>query len=346
MKPLLDTINRLQAEITTVLEKATTLQELEHIRIKYLGRAGAVAQCMDMLKELTVDEKRLMGPRLNSLKQEVEKLFSERFTTLTEEDRKRDILNNRLDVTASRPSHFAGGLHLYTHLAMHIEGVFTSMGYTLADGPEIEHEFYNFDALNIPASHPARDMFDTIWIDNAPGMLLRTHTSPIQIHAMLARKALPLAIFAPGRTYRLDATDATHDFVFSQVEGLFVDKNVSMGNLIATAKTFLAALFGKTTVEIRVRPSYFPFVEPGIEIDLNCPFCTEGCHVCKKSRWIELMGAGLVHPNVLRAGGIDADVYSGFAFGIGLERLAMVTYGINDIRLFHSNKMPFLEQFR
>ena len=218
------------------------------------------------------------------------------------------------------------------------------MGYDIADGPEVETDFYNFQALNIPADHPARDMHDTFWL-TTPSLLLRTHTSPVQIRAM-EHKPLPLAIFAPGRTFRNEATDASHLFMFTQGEGLVIDKNISIANLLATARAFLQAFFEKEDLHIRARPGYFPFVEPGIEIDASCPFCSgKGCSPCKKTGWIELLGAGLVHPNVLKAGGIDPQEYSGFAFGFGIERLAMIKYGINDVRLFHSSKLPFLRQF-
>jgi len=217
------------------------------------------------------------------------------------------------------------------------------MGFERADGPEIETDYYNFEALNIPEDHPARDMHDTFWL-TLPNMLLRTHTSTVQIRAMEQRDK-PLAIFAPGRAYRNEETDASHDFMFTQLETLLIDKNVSMANLLATAKTFLQKIFNKQNLEIRVRPGYFPFVEPGVEIDAQCPFCTQGCSVCKKTRWIELLGAGLVHPNVLKYGGVDTDIYSGFAFGLGIERLAMIKHGITDIRLFHQNKESFLKQF-
>ena len=217
------------------------------------------------------------------------------------------------------------------------------MGYKIAEGPELETEFYNFTALNIPEYHPARDIQDTFWL-KIPGMLMRTQTSSVQIHEM-AKKDLPIAILASGRCYRNEATDASHDFVFMQVEGLLIDKKISLANLLATLKTCLRAIFDKDDLEIRVRPGYFPFVEPGLEIDVLCPFCKSGCSVCKKTKWIEIVGAGLVHPNVLKHGGLDPKEYTGFAFGFGLTRLVMLKYGINDIRLLNSGKLEFLQQF-
>lgn len=217
------------------------------------------------------------------------------------------------------------------------------MGFEIIDGPELEEDFYNFEALNIPPDHPARDMQDTFWL-TLPGRLMRTHTSSVEIHAMLKKKP-PLAIVVPGRAYRNEATDASHDFQFMQLEGLLVDKNVSLSNLLATMKSFLQTFFERKDLTLRIRPGYFPFVEPGIEIDMSCPFCTQGCAVCKRTRWIEVAPAGLTHPAVLKACSIDPTEYSGFAFGMGLTRLVMLKYGITDIRLLHSNKVEFLQQF-
>ena len=217
------------------------------------------------------------------------------------------------------------------------------MGYEIINGPEIDTDFFNFETLNIPKDHPARDMHDTFWLD-IPNMVMRTHTSSVQAHAMLEKKP-PLAVATPGRCYRSEATDASHDYMFMQCEILFIDKNVSLSNLFATAKVFLQNLFGKNDLKIRVRPAYFPFVEPGVEMDITCPFCKTGCSVCKKTCWIEIGGAGLIHPNVLKSCNINPEEYSGFAFGFGLTRLVMLKYGINDIRLLHSTKLEFLKQF-
>ena len=345
MNLLKDKILTIRNELTQALQDATNEDALECVRITYMGRNGHIAQLMESLKKLSLEEKRLIGPLLNDLKFYAESAHQERSKTIAHEHLCHEAKKKQhFDVTAYLQNKTPGSLHIYTQIINQIQDIFTSMGYAQADGPEVETEYYNFDALNIPSTHPARDMYDTIWISNVPSMLLRTHTSPVQIRAMETQGA-PLAVFVPGRTYRHEATDATHDFMFSQVEGLFIDKNVSISNLIATSKAFLSALFEVKDLSIRVRPSYFPFVEPGLEIDFSCPFCTSGCSICKKSGFIELMGAGLVHPHVLRCGGIDPEQYSGFAFGFGLERLAMIKYGIHDIRLFHGNKLSFLEQF-
>jgi len=211
------------------------------------------------------------------------------------------------------------------------------------DGPEVETSHYNFEALNIPADHPARDMQDTFWL-TLPGRLLRTQTSNVEIRTMEQQKP-PFAIVSPGRVYRNEATDASHDFMFTQLECLVVDKHVSLSNLLGTVQLFLQRVFGREDLKIRARPGYFPFVEPGVEIDASCLFCTHGCSICKKTTWIELLGSGLTHPNVLRACNLDPEEYTGFAFGMGIERLAMLKYGITDIRLFHSGSLAFLKQF-
>ncbi len=325
------------------LEKVMTQEELEALRLKYLSRNGIFANLMTNLKVLSLEEKKELGPELNRFKQQATDAYDKKQTELTHRAQQADLKKKeQFDVTASKriPK---GTLHPLTQIIEHIENIFISMGFIIADGPEVETPFYNFEALNIPTDHPAREMHDTFWL-NLPGLLLRTHTSSIQIHTMQTLKP-PFAICAPGRAYRHEATDATHDFVFNQCEGLVVDKNISIADLLGTVKVFMQALFNKQTLDIRVRPSYFPFVEPGLEIDITCPFCTQGCSVCKKRGWIELGGAGLVHPNVLRACGIDPQEWSGFAFGLGVERLTMLIYQIHDIRLFKSAKLDFLNQF-
>ncbi len=337
------TIHNLKTQLATALQAATTEPALEEIRITYLGRSGHITQLMAQLKDMSADDKRIFGPELNEFKKYVDQAVDQRKQTIVAALNAQELKKaSHFDVTAYRMPASQGSLHVYTQIIAHLEDIFIGMGYALGDGPEVETEYYNFEALNIPADHPARDMQDTFWL-TTPGMLLRTHTSSMQIHAMKERP-LPLALFTPGRVYRCEATDATHDFMFSQAECVFIDRTVSMANLLATAQAFLQAYFNKN-VRIRVRPSYFPFVEPGVEIDTSCPFCTGGCSLCKRTGWIELLGAGLIHPNVLRSCGIDPHQYSGFAFGVGLERLAMIRHSINDIRLFHSEKIGFLQQF-
>ena len=344
MKELKKKISNVEKEFHAALKKCSTPDKLEEIRIAFLGRQGHIITLMGHLKSLSVDEKRIFGPLLNKLKQDLQKAFTQKQTKLSSSSAQAAIDKQKyFDVTAYKKPLLHGTLHIYTKLIEQLEDIFISMGYQVADGPEVETDYYNFEALNIPADHPARDMHDTFWID-MPNLLMRTHTSTVQIHAM-EKSTPPLAVIAPGRAYRNEAVDASHDFMFGQIEGLLIDKNVSMANLLATAQVFLQAIFNKKKLDIRVRPGYFPFVEPGVEIDAQCPFCKKGCSTCKQTTWIELMGAGLVHPNVLKCGGIDTKKYSGFAFGLGLSRLAMLKYGINDIRLLHSSKINFLNQF-
>ncbi len=342
-----DTQKRLetyQQAFLSELRAVKTQSELEAFRIKHLSRQGTLSEIMHELKNFSLEEKRTLGPLFNALKETALHAFNEREEALLQEQQDAENRKNAsFDVTAYKPAKKEGSLHPYTHVVEQVEDIFITMGFEIVDGPEVDTDFYNFEALNIPPDHPARDMQDTFWL-TIPGLLLRTHTSPVEIHAMLKRKP-PIAIAVPGRTYRNEATDASHDFMFMQLEGLFVDKNVSLANLLATMKSFLQEFFEKKDIAIRLRPGYFPFVEPGVEIDMSCPFCMQGCSVCNKTRWIEICGAGLTHPNVLRACNIDPHEYSGFAFGFGLTRLVMLKYGIPDIRLLHSNKIEFLKQF-
>lgn len=339
--------NNLQILISEFYEKLNEvagLPQLEQVRLLYLGRNGQLVEFLKSIKGFSPEDKKLWGGRFNQIKLEVEQAYASKLKVLEgAQTQQAEALQKSFDVTAYLPSQPRGSLHPCTIIAQKIEDVFISMGYQIVDGPELETDFYNFEALNIAKDHPARDMQDTFWV-NLPGQLLRTQTSNVQIHTMETQKP-PIAILAPGRVYRSEATDASHDFVFRQCEGLLVDENVSMSNLLATMQLCLQAIFGKDQLKIRVRPGYFPFVEPGVEIDMQCPFCSNGCSVCKHNRWIELCGAGLVHPNVLRATGVDPEKYSGFAFGFGLTRLVMLSYGINDIRLLHSGKQGFLSQF-
>lgn len=329
------------------LEKVTTDQELESLRLIYLGRTGKINELMSQLKTLPLEEKRTFGPQVQELQQLITQELSAKQQQLAQQILFTELEKQKhFDVTAHTPStsdKFVGSLHPYTHLIERIEEIFTSMGFSYAQGPEVETEWYNFEALNIPADHPARDMQDTFWLTN-PELLLRTHTSSVQIHTMKAQQP-PISIFTPGRVFRHEATDATHDFMFMQCEGLLIDKNISLTHLCSLLKVFMRNLFEKNDLSIRLRPSYFPFVEPGLEVDISCIFCKTGCALCKKTQWIEMGGSGLVHPATLKACGIDPEIYSGCAWGIGIERLAMLLYGINDIRLFHSGKIEFLKQF-
>jgi phenylalanyl-tRNA synthetase alpha chain len=344
MHDLKNKIDQLKQELQQALGKAQSNADLEQIRITYLGRNGLITELMGVIKQLSSEDKKTFGPLLNEFKKWAEDTYQKAKTDTEKQAISHELYKKQhFDVTAYKPVDNPGSLHLFTHIIQQLEDIFISMGYQVISGPEVVTDYYNFQALNIPANHPARELQDTFWLTD-PGYLLRTHTSSVQIHAM-ETQSVPLAVFAPGRVYRNEATDATHDFMFMQGEGLFIDKNISLSHLLATAKAFLRAFFEKNDLEIRARPGYFPFVEPGIEIDASCPFCKTGCSICKYTTWIELMGAGLVHPNVLKSSGINPEIYSGFAWGFGIERLAMVKYGITDIRLFRSGKIDFLRQF-
>jgi len=337
----LKNIESIKIDLLNKLQAITTDTELETFRLEYLSRQGSIAQLFEQLKTLDGEQKRNLGPQLNALKQEVQVGFDARKQQLFELALQTiQAKQQNFDVTLSKPSAH-GSLHPYTHLIEQIEDIFTSMGYEIADGPELETEFFNFTGLNIAQNHPAREDSDTFWIDEKH--LIRTQTSTVQIRMMQNQKP-PLALIIPGRVMRNEATDASHDFMFMQLEGMLIDKNISVANLLATLQTFLGKLFEKE-IKLRVRPGYFPFVEPGLEIDASCPFCSGGCSTCKKTGWIELLGAGIIHPEVLKHGGIDPRQYSGFAFGCGLTRIAMLKYGIPDIRLLHSSNLKFLEQF-
>lgn len=344
MQALIETINRVRQEFQEKLAQVADLKALEEVRVQFLGKKGPISELLGELKNLSTDQKKEVGPTLNQLRQDAELQIKDRREALVvQAAQAADFKKEHFDVTAHKTGLATGHLHPFTPFIEEIENIFISMGYQVLDGPELENDFYNFTALNIPQDHPARDMYDTFWTD-LPGHLLRTHTSNVQVRAM-QNKELPLAAIVPGRTYRHEAVDASHDFMFMQCEGFYVDKNVNLSHLFATAQAFLKALFKKDELDIRIRPGFFPFVEPGIEIDMRCVFCTSGCSVCKRSTWIEVFPCGMIHPNVLRAGGIDPHEYSGFAFGFGLTRLAMLSYGIDDIRHVYGGKLKFLEQF-
>lgn len=341
---LSEQIQLFKKEYTHAIEQVNTGDQLEAVRLTFLSRNGSITQLMDHLKQLSPEDKRVFGPQLNDLKRWAEDAYTNKKNSLAAQAAAKETASmSNFDVTTYVPNQPKGSLHVRTRIINDLLDTLMSMGYAYADGPEVETEYYNFTALNVPANHPARDLQDTFWL-NKENLLLRTQTSPIQIREMEQHR-LPLAIVAPGRVYRNEALDATHEIMFSQCEMLFIDKDVSMAQLLATAQAFFQAILGTKDTKIRVRPSYYPFVEPGIDIDASCPFCSNGCATCKKTGWIELLGAGLVHPNVLRYGGINPEQYSGFAFGLGIERLAMIKYGITDIRLFHSSKIGFLDQF-
>lgn len=326
------------------IEAAKDSEELERVKPEILGKKGTLRQLMKLLGQLNADIRPAAGAMINEAVRRVEGIFEERAEALREKELEERLARERIDITLPGTTRPTGTLHPLTLTLREIERIFASMGYDVATGPEIETEFYNFDALNILPDHPARDMHDTFFL--APGTILRTHTSPVQIRFMKAHKP-PLAIIAPGRVYRVDDIDATHSPVFHQVEGLVVDRDISFAHLKGTLTEFLHAMFGKD-LATRFRPSYFPFTEPSAEVDVQCFACrgkNAECRICKGTGWIEVLGSGMVHPNVLENVGLDPLEVSGFAFGLGVERFAMLRYGITNIRAFYENDIRFLRQF-
>ena len=325
------------------------LKDVEAWRVRYLGKKGTVTQILRGLAALPLEERKAVGASANEVKDALEAALSQKKESLKEIELAAALERGRIDVTLPGRPLALGRLHPITQTLREICGIFTAMGFLVAEGPEVEWEYYNFEALNIPKDHPARDMWSTFWIDfeNERGerpMLLRTHTSPMQIRIMENTRP-PVRVVVPGKVYRYEATDATHETMLFQVEGLAVDKGITLADLKGTLYEFARRLFGAER-KVRFRCSYFPFVEPGVEVDIDCFACGgSGCRLCGGTGWIEIMGAGMVHPDVLRRVDCDPAVYTGFAFGMGVERNAMLRYGIEDIRLFYSNDLRFLRQF-
>ena len=323
--------------------QSPSLEKLEELRVHLLGRKGRLTELLKSLKDLPLEEKREFGPRAQALKTELDDKIAQRRAELENAQDQSSLASDGLDLSLPAYVPTRGRLHPLTLTLQEMSRVLTRMGFSWAEGPQAETEYYNFEALNIPEHHSARDMHDTFYLKDLP-LLLRTHTSPVQIRSMESARP-PLRIISPGRVFRHDAVDATHSAVFHQVEGLAVDKNVTFADLKGTLQSFMQSLLGPKT-QIRFRPSYFPFTEPSTEVDVKCFFCSgSGCGVCKRSGWIELLGAGLVHPNVFKAVGYDPERWSGFAFGIGVERLTMLRLGVADIRFFYENDQRFLRQF-
>ncbi len=318
-------LERLENEAVYKIENAQNKDELESLRIKYLGRHGELAEIFDAFKNLSVEEKKTIGPKVNAVKQLLEIAFNKKHASFNNDE-------ERIDVTKPGIVGSTGHINPLTIVDREIRRIFTSMNFSVVEGPEVESDYYNFTALNIPENHPARDMWDTFWLEER-NMLLRTHTSPVQVHYMEAHEP-PFQILVPGRVFRYEATDATHETNFHQVEGLVVGKKISLANFKYTISEFIKQFFNSSSIGIRFRPSYFPFVEPGVEIDIKWG-----------SKWLEVMGAGMVHKNVFKAAHYNPGEWQGFAFGGGIERLAMIKYDIPDVRLFHSGDLRFIHQF-
>ena len=337
-------INKIKNLALEEISKAKNIVDLENLKIKYLGRKSELVDVLRGLKDMSKAERKEIGETANKLREEIED--SIKYQVLSIKRRELGNIENkeRIDVTYPGIETKKGHLHPLTQIRYEIEEIFRSMGFLTVEGREIEDEFHNFDALNIPKNHPARDMWDTFWLKD--GNLLQTHTSPMQIRFMKENKP-PFRIIVPGRVFRYEASDATHESNFYQVEGLMVDESgkITVANFKSAMADFMRSLF-KREVKIRLRPSYFPFVEPGFEIDVSCPYCEgKGCRICKKTGWIEILGAGMVNQNVFTSVGLEENKYEGFAFGMGLERIAMIKYGVQDVRLFYSGDLRFLEQF-
>ena len=337
---MLDT-NSLVESALRAIEQTSDECALEQLRVDYLGKKGSLTELLKGLGKLSPEERPQAGERINQAKRQVQDALESRKKDLVEVALNRQLRSEAVDVTLPGRRQSGGGLHPVSRTIERIQSIFEAAGYTVAIGPEIEDDYHNFGALNIPEHHPARAMHDTFYID--PATVLRTHTSPVQVRVMEASKP-PYRMICPGRVYRCDS-DITHTPMFHQVEGLLIDTDVSFADLRGTVEEFLQAFFEKD-LAVRFRPSYFPFTEPSAEVDMACVMCEgKGCRVCSHTGWLEVMGCGMVHPNVLSCSGIDAEQFTGFAFGMGVERLAMLRYGVNDLRLFFENDLRFLKQF-
>ena len=340
---MLDTLKSLEAEALAQIPGLKSEQEVYDFRNSVLGKNGSLTGVLKGIKDLSVEDKQTVGKVSNELRDRLTSAFEARLAGIASERVEERLATEFEDVTVPLPKKESGHLHPITRALLEVEDAFKRMGFEVLESKEVTTEYLNFDAVNVPASHPARDMQDTFWLEGK-GNVLATQTSSMQ-NVILKSQNPPIRVIIPGRVFRNEDIDATHENTFYQVEGIVVDRGVSMANLKYAIRTMLSDLFGRE-VSIRLRPGYFPFVEPGVEVDFSCPFCSgEGCKICKKSGWIEFMGAGLIHPNVLREGGLDPEIYSGFAFGFGLNRLVMIKYGITDMRHFQNADVRFLSQF-
>jgi len=349
----LDDLNLMYEKFKSEVDNEESRAEVLNIKSRYMGKKGALSEVLKSMKNLSGEERIEIGGRANELKGLMSELVDKKITDLEISEINQELMKQKIDVT-KRASLFDRGLvkagtHPTSQIQQEIEDIFLSMGFEVLDGPHVEDEYHNFEALNIPSSHPARDMQDTFWFEHphtsgGNAHLLRTHTSTIQIRGMKDRKP-PFRFIAPGKVFRCERTDASHEMAFHQLEGMMVGKNVSTAHLIYFMKTLLSQVFGKD-VDVRLRPGFFPFVEPGFELDIKCLICGgKGCSVCKQVGWVELLPCGMVHPNVLKMADIDPEEYNGFAFGLGLDRLVMMRYGVDDIRHLHSGDLRFVSQF-
>jgi phenylalanyl-tRNA synthetase alpha chain len=337
----MDNLNALIEAALKLIAEAQDLATLDNVRVDYLGKKGSISALMKNLGQLSPEELPAAGAEINTAKDRIQDAITAQKLALEAAEIAAKLSSEILDVTLPGRGEHAGGLHPVTRTLQRIEEIFTSVGYRVEVGPEIEDDYHNFGALNIPSHHPARAMHDTFYVND--NHVLRTHTSPVQVRTMENQKP-PIRVICPGRVYRCDS-DLTHTPMFHQVEGLVVDRDISFADLKGTVDQFLKAFF-EVDVPVRFRPSYFPFTEPSAEVDIQCTQCRgKGCRICKNTGWLEVMGCGMVHPEVFKASGVDTETYTGFAFGMGVERLAMLRYGVNDLRLFFENDLRFLKQF-
>ena len=337
-----ETVSEILDEFKKEYSQANDLDALEDLRIKYLGKKGEVQKLFNKMGSIPAEKRPVLGKEANILKQKIEAELNEKKEKFEAEAKAKKLAEETIDVTLPGKTINQGARHPLSVVTEELEDIFIGLGFEIAEGPELEDEYHNFEALNIPENHPARDLQDTLYFNDS--FLLRTHTSPVQVRTMENSKP-PIRIIAPGRVYRADELDASHSPVFHQLEGLVIDENITFGDLKGTIRAMVEEIYGKDQ-EVRFRPSYFPFTEPSAEVDVSCIVCQgEGCSLCSRTGWLEIMGSGMVHPNVLRMSGIDPEKYSGFAFGMGIDRITLLKYGINDIRLLFENDRRFLKQF-
>ncbi|MFD0870609.1 phenylalanyl-tRNA synthetase subunit alpha [Chlamydia abortus] len=337
-------LEALKQEALLQLEQADGSQQLNELRVKYLGKKGPLTEILRGMGSLSAEERPIIGQVANEVRTAIEEVIERKQEQFRKEETDKRLRQETIDITLPGRKQPAGAVHPLSKVIEEIEDIFLGMGYTVEEGPEVETDYYNFEALNFPKNHPARDMQDSFYVTDE--ILMRTHTSPVQVRTMERMKGdVPVKIICPGKVYRHDDDDATHSHVFTQIEGLVIDRHIRMSDLKGTLLQFVQEMFGKDT-KIRLRPSFFPFTEPSAEVDVSCMMCRgEGCRTCKQTGWLEILGSGMVHPRVLEMAGYDPREYSGFAFGMGVERIAMLKYGIDDIRHFYTNDLRFLQQF-
>lgn len=336
-------LDEIKKEAIVKIEASTTMQELNELRAYYMGKKSPLAEIMKTLASATIEEKKTIGAASNKVKQEIELAIANKRVAIENAEINAQLEKEAIDVTMDGYQFKNGSMHPLNKVIEELEDIFISMGYSIAEGPEVEVDVFNFEMLNVPKGHPARDMQDSFYINE--NVLVRTQTSPVQVRTLLEAAGKPVKIVCPGKVYRRDDDDATHSHQFMQFEGLVVDKNITMSDLKGTLSLLMKKMFGENR-SIRFKPSYFPFTEPSVEVDVSCFKCGgKGCPMCKHTGWIEVLGAGMVHPNVLKGAGYDPEVYRGFAFGVGIERVTMLRHNIDDIRNFYTNDYRFLKQF-